>query len=727
MPRRFNKPGNNQEQQPNYSPRPWNLLVEVAIYARQSTTKQTVENKENSEAQTKDQLEKVSAIGWSDDNITLFIEGDGKRGVSGRLRIDKRAGLNALMEGIYAGRFKYVFVTNEGRLFRDETMIGPDTFIDACKTHDVIVVTDMYRYDFKGNPFASDQFRIMCQMAARFITDHVGMMLRMRDRVAMRDQYFGGRVPIGYILDEHKRFIPYEPHARIVRWIFKRFRQVNNVAQVARELNAKGYAFPAYEAGIKAPYTNLSVSNGGYSLTKMGVFTILTNPQYIGYFVFKKQVLRDSDGKPKKNHPAIVDEDDFWYAFNKLNPTMLDGELNEEREGVTRFEQEGTVPPKALLKYVIGTPNGKVYLAKEYKRKVGGYPEQYDILIDAPDYVTNRHGGRVDVSLLDSVFVARMFEHLIAWKNAEEEEEEDATRIGKAINEKIDEEKSTEPEEKPTVVIDKQLEKLRPKIVHYKRLVDNGYDLEEEDLKGYTAELAKLRRTEKELKAAKESIEKELSEQAESQELLDETLEMWNTFRLDQKHRVIRLIVDHVTLYKVAPSWARVEIIWKGIGTTSADIGYLRLNAASNRVWTDAETATLREMYSEKPADEMLEALPDRSWKAIIQYAHRKGIRRNIFNSPTDPLAQIISTSDRKFMKQYRIVPQESARGAIYWRHIDQFLPYTDGEALDVDVDISDLNLEAEIDIEGLEIDELKLIGVNDLTTSDKDRGMSSS
>src|SRR5579884_855695 len=243
--RKLVKPTNDEQQQPTYGPRPWNLLVEVAIYARQSTTKQTVENKESSEAQTKDQLEKVRAIGWSDDNVTLFIEGDGKRGVSGRIRIDKRTGLNALMEGIYAGRFKYIFVMNEARLFRDETMIGPDTFIDACKTHDVIVVTDMYRYDFNRNPYDADQFRIQCQIAARFITDHVGMMNRMRDRVAKRGQYFGGGIGIGYILDENNRPIPYEPHALIIRWMFKQYRLLNgNITRLARELNAKEYVFP---------------------------------------------------------------------------------------------------------------------------------------------------------------------------------------------------------------------------------------------------------------------------------------------------------------------------------------------------------------------------------------------------------------------------------------------------------------------------------------------------
>src|SRR5947207_2734252 len=74
----------------------WRTDQPCAIQARQSTTKQTVENRESSEAQTKDQLDRIYQLGWTDNLITVFIEGDGKRGVSGTLRIDERPGLRTL-------------------------------------------------------------------------------------------------------------------------------------------------------------------------------------------------------------------------------------------------------------------------------------------------------------------------------------------------------------------------------------------------------------------------------------------------------------------------------------------------------------------------------------------------------------------------------------------------------------------------------------------------------
>src|SRR6266516_452016 len=163
--------------------RTWRNDQPCAIQARQSTTKQTVENRESSEAQTKDQLDRVYQLGWTDGLITVFIEGEGKRGVSGRLRIDERPGLNTLLEGVYNGTFKTIFTWNESRLFRDEFMIGPDTFIKACYDHDVMLVTLLYCYDFRRSSYDMDQFRMQCQIAARFIKDQIGFMHDMRDRV----------------------------------------------------------------------------------------------------------------------------------------------------------------------------------------------------------------------------------------------------------------------------------------------------------------------------------------------------------------------------------------------------------------------------------------------------------------------------------------------------------------------------------------------------------------
>jgi DNA invertase Pin-like site-specific DNA recombinase len=698
--RKFVKPVTNEQQPVPFGPRPWNLKEEVAIYARQSTTKQTVENRESSEAQTKDQLQKVLAIGWTEDKITVFIEGDGKRGVSGRLRIDKRTGLNALVEGIYSGRFKFIFVINEGRLFRDETMIGPDTFIDACKRFDVVVVTDTYRYDFNRNPFDADQFRLQCQIAARFITDHVGMMNRMRDRVAKRGQYYGGGIGIGYILDANNRPTPYEPHAKIIREIFKRYRALGgNVAQLARELNANKYVFPPYEAGVKGPYTHLTVKNGGYGLTRAGLASILTNTQYIGYWSFKGQIRRDENRQPIINHPPIIEDlNDFWYAFNRLSPTTIDGEINTRRSPVVRYEQEGKIPSNALFKYgdnLLISPHGSVFVAKD-RRKDGTVYEQYSISRkNTPDYM-ERKLARFNVKVLDTAFVGKMFEHLIAWKEAEEASQQTAQEInqtprtiGALISEQLQQEAEEAQENGQTAsikAINGQLEQLRPKIAHHRRLIKGGYGLSDKELEDLGTELSKLQQTEQELEAAIKSIEKEAEEREESQQLVDEALEQWNSYTILQKRRVIKSVVTTVTISRVSPSWLMVEITWKGIGSMlpMTDIGYLWLPGAANVDWSQEEIDILREMYPYEHADTILERLPYRSWRAIIKYASGHSIKRQVFKSPSSQELRKLSLSDIVFMDQVGIDYQPLDRGQqcyIYWSDSETMLPMSEGAA----------------------------------------------
>ncbi len=494
MPKRHLKPAKaEQEEQPAWEQlRQWRLANACAVYARQSTTRQTIENRESSEAQTMDQLEKVRALGWKDGDITIFIEGDGKRGVSGRLRIDERPGLNALMEGIYNGTFKTIFTWNEARLFRDEFMIGPDTFIKACHDHDVQVVTWTYRYDFKRNPYDMDQVRMQCQIAARFVKDHIGYMHKMKERVMQRGQYFGGCVAIGYTVNDAGYLDPYEPHAEIVRWIFKRYRECGNVRQVGRELHAKGYAFPFFEPGVKVPHLRLKKQSGGYIIAHGGLLTMLTNVVYIGYWTVRRQVLRDKEGRPVVNHPPIVDEEDFWYAFNRLSPTTIDGETNEQREATVRYEQDGKVPSQALLKYVIKSVDAPVYTVKAAWN--GSTWEQYCIrATEDPNYSYAKitHTTTFDIALLDAEFVRRMFEHLEAWKQQRELKGE-TTSLGEAIHQQLQEEEGKEKQGNPVQAIDEQLEQLKPKIAHYKRLIDKGFGLPDEELTEYGVKLAEL-------------------------------------------------------------------------------------------------------------------------------------------------------------------------------------------------------------------------------------------
>jgi hypothetical protein len=142
---------------------------------------------------------------------------------------------------------------------------------------------------------------------------------------------------------------------------------------------------------------------------------------------------------------------------------------------------------------------------------------------------------RVNASTLDEVLVNRMFGYLEDWKMKQEA----SGNVGASIYEELQKE---EPEEEPasTKAIDEQLAQIEPKLAHYNRLVDKGYGLPDEKLQEYGQKLAELMQTRQILTDKRSEIEAKAEERAESKELVDEAVERWNKYTLNQKRRVNR-------------------------------------------------------------------------------------------------------------------------------------------------------------------------------------------
>src|SRR5438874_1200495 len=104
----------------------------LAIYARQSTKEQVLKNREAYDQQTIGLVKLAKELGWDEDHLLVYIENkrkDGKwRSASGRLRIDQREHLQALVDRIEKDEVKTVLVWAVDRLFREEDMIQPAVF-----------------------------------------------------------------------------------------------------------------------------------------------------------------------------------------------------------------------------------------------------------------------------------------------------------------------------------------------------------------------------------------------------------------------------------------------------------------------------------------------------------------------------------------------------------------------------------------------------------------------
>lgn len=399
------RPAPPQEETNHYGPRPLQIESGWCIYARQSDTGQVRDNKESAEMQTIDLFRKAVDMGFQEAKGVLYQEGDGVRGVSGTLRIDQRHDLNAVFQGISNGTYKTVFAYNESRLFRDQWLTQVTTFVEACALNDVQVITMHYRYDFRRNTYDAQQFYFQCQMAAAYIRDHVrGVLVPARLRTARRGEYSGHPVPMGYVVDYTKdsptegKYVVYQPHAEIIKHIFKRFRQLDgNCTRLTRELNQSAYVFPAFNGVLRVPPTRCTPildESGlveGYSISRYGLTSILTNAVYLGYWIHMGQIMHWN------NHEAIVSQEDFWWAFERLSRTDLEG--NEVERPHIRQQREHTGHPTAVLSQVIVHPRYQVYAHQAHN--------SYDV-IDAVHGIITKRVACFTVDLLDGTVAQRM-------------------------------------------------------------------------------------------------------------------------------------------------------------------------------------------------------------------------------------------------------------------------------------------------------------------------------
>jgi DNA invertase Pin-like site-specific DNA recombinase len=150
---------------------------DLAIYARQSTAKQLVENVESTIRQSEGLKQQARRLGWNDRRIILYVENQLAEGVygkaSGTLRIDDRPHLKALVERILNDEVKAVLVEEVNRLFRDETGVQAATFANYCKEHHCLVLTaddDCFNFTQRGD---LKRFLREAEYSADYIAKHI--------------------------------------------------------------------------------------------------------------------------------------------------------------------------------------------------------------------------------------------------------------------------------------------------------------------------------------------------------------------------------------------------------------------------------------------------------------------------------------------------------------------------------------------------------------------------
>jgi DNA invertase Pin-like site-specific DNA recombinase len=611
----------------------------VAVYYRQSSMAQV--GNISTEMQQIDLPKYVNSLGWNTDEIILIDEDEG---VSGAKRIDERKGMSRLFDLIITGKIGVVAVQAEDRLFRDETQIQVNVFIDACVKNNVRVITPYFKYNFSDKhegPYHRLLFRMRAEQAADFLNSYVrGRLLAAKERMLMQGMWMGGSIHLGFMIDDRKyittgvpnpnwrKYQLFEPCASVIVKIFEIFLMLGgNQRATLRYIFEHGPHFPDFDdpelyklvppGFIFAKPMRMLKRGSIYMPGAITLENMLTHAVYIGHWTYKNRIV------VWNNHPAIVPENLFFRAFNYLSPYDLDGSPNPDyapRLGYTHSTKKvrRTVVEPIYIGLVGSYHNGKWRNATASWEKgiqTYAYTCNYTDLADNQHLLWSRRGDFFDKIItemlhekLDATFDPQIWESVLA--SAGDDFEAEHRRLSHQLS---------SVEQKMQALLGNFAMVQSQTLL---RALEREYANHEQEKERLERKLADLKR-----RISRQDQLRELAKQAKT------VLANWHRLGLMERRAVAqtfitRIVVTQTGKYRVA----NVNIHWRD---NSIDHIVLPYSAATWALWLPEEVENLTKLIDQHASQiEMAEALPNRNWRAIRIKAYEIVGKRSFQISP---------------------------------------------------------------------------------------------
>jgi len=551
--------------------------------------------------------------------------------------------------------------------------------MEICYTFGVKVVTPNpwrtgidFVYDF-SIPWHVDKFRRKCEEAWSYLENHVyGRMLAAQDELWQSGYWSGGNLPMGYIVDrrgkldgkknpDYRKYIPYPPHVVIVVWLFERYRQlVGNLNALLREILKRPYLFPAFEAGIEeeiirkfTQYTKVYDEQGeiiGYTISSEGgLRSLLSNPAYAGYWVYKGAVVKAD------NHTAIVDYGLFIYAYNRLSATNLDGTPNEELlEKRKQYAKKHHAERPAYLKNQLVSADSqyKIY-ACTYPLLVKGTKGQkkrietfYGFFINNP---WDRYHSKYLITTrdVDRIFIARFIKKLQEAQEFEGYLEHEDEELKEQLRLQQDIERDIRAAEDSMRRIKEDIKSGRVKNPDLVATLDEQYT-------NLGNDLARLQEQHKEVTKDKSKAQQRRS----YKQLMREAGDAWEEVVLPEEiPLMIDTFVKKVVLAPLSPHFYTMSIHWYDPEWGIDESVCYRDGNASIR-WTEEEDALLRLHYATASREELMRMLPTRNTIAMATRAQKyELVRERRYLEPDVPTA--FCWQDWQIMQKYGLTEEQ--------------------------------------------------------------------
>jgi SOS-response transcriptional repressor LexA len=415
------------------------------------------------------------------------------------------------------------------------------------------------------------------------------------------------------------------------------------------------------------------MTNGWTISTRFGLKYILTNPMYQGHLVFNGRIVKYNA------HSAIVDADNWNYAFDHLADLDLEGNEIERDKRTVRYTQKTRADSNALL---AGTRhNGKLV--------VDGVNGSH-VYVQMPGsmyIIKNMHGMSVygfetsiSVKELDAILEPR----LLHWVGASERQAEYNKQHNVVSEHEISPhqamgkiEQTVQPTSQTSVQDDLTLTKQ--KLASVQRALKFQDSMSDERLEETLTEEKRLIKRRAELEQVQAHGEQLAREREQAKDDIETAASKWSSWSIAKRRSFIRMVTDSITLEEIASGWLRLVIVWSPImglivpltsSTRATDTAYIWRQ--SGTVWTDEEKDTLRTMYPGSTRSELLHTFPSRSWLAIHAKAKRLKVRRMVASDETG-IPSDTSLTDVNVLSEFML-----DRKRVQWQH--DYLTNGDGQ-----------------------------------------------
>lgn len=564
--------------------------------------------------------------GWYQNGQVVVEERD--LGISGTLGQEERLGLAHIVRLIESDRTEAIYVVHISRLFRDQTLIDAFSFGELCKTHDVKIITPMMRLNL-GVPMHMEYYRREADWAAKELEVMRGRLLDARKRKAQQGRWAGGYLPVGYILDEREevdgrsnpdwhKYIPYEPHARVVRIIFERLRLPGMTGhRVARWCHNKGIRFDLFPPELAERYTPLTAlrnidSGGGWPVTVHLVNGIASNLAYIGWWFWGGELIR------KNNHLPIIDEETFWIVQANLNsrrrgPNKTRGP--RRRQSMKKVSQRPDRKKDSLEPFPLtgllfckcaatprkmechGSGNGRRYRCVELPRRERSHAIVAKHVEDA-----------VGDFVLERCAFPEYAEMVLERLQAEyDQAREQAAAVAREV-----------------ARLDQEIGNLQHNFSIIKLTPERAAQLDVEIQARITRKRELSQLNAYPVGQIAQSVNTE--DVRFARDMLSDLCRLWPEQTNELKNIFLRLILERVEIegVKTAETDLRTTIRWRSGAWHVIEITVPR-RSAGHKPWTLEEDALIREHYT-KGHEAIAPLLPNRKWRSIVMRSRKLGI-----------------------------------------------------------------------------------------------------